>query len=118
MDSVIDFIKNFKFPLSDLDFWGLLITFGIIILIFVIANWLISFLNPTTARTTKRILTIIFYSVFFFELIFVVLNAILTENYNRLTVMVFMIAPYYIRLWIGKFYKRYDKLVDKLASKD
>ena len=117
MDSIIGFIKNFDFSEFRLGYWGLLIAFGIIILILVIGNKLISFLRPETAQITRRILTITFYIVFFAIQLFIVLNAILTENYDRLQLAIIVAVLPYLRYWVGKFYKRYDKLVDKLTNK-
>lgn len=116
MDSVIDFIKNFDFSEFSLGFWDLLIAFGVIVITFVIGNKLMSFLRPETAQTTRRVLTLAFYSVFFAIQLFIVLNAILTERYDRLQLAIIVAALPYLRYWVGRFYKRYDKLVDKLTK--
>lgn len=113
---MLDYIKNFDFFVFNLGFWHLVIAFGIIILIFVIGNKLLSFLRPETAQTTKRILTITFYSVFFAIQLFIVLNAILAESHNRLQLAVIVAVLPYLRYWVGKFYKRYDKVVDKFTK--
>lgn len=113
---MLDYIKNFDFSVFNLGFWHLVIAFGIIILIFVIGNKLLSFLRPETAQTIKRILTITFYSVFFAIQLFIVLNAILTERYDRLQLAIILAVLPYLRYWVGKFYKRYDKVVDKFTK--
>jgi hypothetical protein len=77
---------------------------------------LISFFSPATAHATRRILGITFYSVFFALQLFVMLNAILTENYDRLSVMIIVSVLPYLRYWVGKFYRRYDNLVDRLTK--
>jgi cytochrome b561 len=117
MDRIIDFIKTFKLSLFGLDTWDLWIGFGIIILIFVFANWLTSFLQPTTGQRIKKILTIVFYSVFFGVMILIILNSLLTENYDRLTVMVFVLIIPYLKRWMEEFYKRYDRFVDRITDK-
>ena len=116
MNNILDYIKNFDFSVYSLGVLDLLIVFGIIILMFVIGNKLLSFLRPETAQTIKRILTITFYSVFFAIQLFIVLNAILTERYDRLQLAIILAVLPYLRYWVGKFYKRYDRLVDKFTK--
>jgi hypothetical protein len=116
MKNIIEFIKNFDFSVFSLDFLDLLIAFGIIILIFVIGNKLISFLRPETARVTRHILTITFYCTFFSLQLFIVMNAILTKNYDRLQLMIIVAVLPCLSYLIGKLYKRYDKLVDRFTK--
>ena len=117
MDDAIDFIRDFKPSFFGLDNWGLWICFGVIILVFVVANWLTSFLQPKVAKIIKSILAVLFYTVFFSVMLLAILNSILTARYDRLTIMIFILILPYLKRWVGNFYKKYDAFVDRLANK-
>jgi hypothetical protein len=118
MDRITDFIKNFDPSVFGLDSWDLWIGFGLLVLIFVLLNWATSFLQPTIGRTIKKILAIAFYSVFIGLLFFMLLNSLLTERYDRLTMMIFILILPYLKRLVGNFYKRYDEVVDRRISRD
>jgi hypothetical protein len=117
MDRITDFIKNFHPSLFGLDPWDMWIGFGLMIIIFILLNWVTSFLQPTTGQRIKKILAIVFYSLFIGLLVFALLNSLLTERYDRLTIVIFILILPYLKRLVGNFYKRYDDLVDRLTNK-
>jgi len=118
MGGITDFIKNFDPSFIGLDSWDLWTGFGLMVLIFVVLNWLTSFLKPTIGQRIKKILAVVFYSVFIGLLLFMLLNSLTTERYDRLTIMIFVLILPYLKRLIGNFYKRYDELVDRRISRD
>jgi hypothetical protein len=116
METVTNFIKDFKlssFGLSTLDAW---IVFGSLVLILVLGYWLASFLQPTATTKIRKVLTIIFYSVFYGVLIFMALNLLLNQNYERLALITFLFLLPTLKRWVGKFYDNFDRLVDRLVK--
>jgi hypothetical protein len=118
MDRITTFIKNFDPSFFGLDSWDLSIGFGLMILIFILLNWLTSFLQPAIGQRIKKILAIVFYAVFIGLLLFMLLNSLLTERYDRLIIMIFILILPYLKRLVGNFYKRYDELVDRRISRD
>jgi hypothetical protein len=118
MNKILDFIKNFEPSFFGFDEWDLWMAFAFIVLIFIVINWLTSFLQTPTGKRIKKFLVIAFYSVFIGALLFMLLNALLTGHYDKLSLMMlFLILPYLKRL-MGIFYEKYDKLVDRRISGD
>jgi hypothetical protein len=117
MGTSIDYIKNINLSLFGLHTWDIWIWLGIIIILFVTANWLASFLQPTTAQRTRKILAFTFYLLFFGIMSLVVLNSLLTEKYDRLAIIILLLILPSLKKWVAKFYQRYDKFMDRLINK-
>lgn len=103
MNKAIDFIKDFDSALFGLGSWDIWISLGIFVLVFILANSLTSFLQPTTSRRIRKILNIVFYAILGGVLLFVVLNSILIKHYDKLTVMLFLIILPSLKKWVGNF---------------
>ena len=118
MDRLTDFIRNFDPSIFGLSPWDMWIGLAVMVFIYIVLNWLTSFLQPTTGQSIKKILAMVFNSVFIGLLIFILLNSVLTERYDRLAIMVFILILPYLKILVGNFYKRYDNLVDRRISRD
>jgi len=117
MEPLTNFIKDFKLSSYGLDVWDMWIIFGILIVAFALGNWIISSSPTLRASGLKRWLTFSFYMIFYGVIIFMILNSLLTNDYGRVTVLIFSSILPYLRQWIDIFYKRYDNLVDKVIDK-
>jgi len=117
MDRIVGFIKNFDPSVLGLGPWGMWIVFGLLVLVFIVLNWLTSFLQPPTGQRIKKIVEIVFYVVFIALIVFMSLNSLLTEHYDRLTITIFILVLPYLKRLVGNFYKRYDEFVDRLTNK-
>jgi hypothetical protein len=117
MDRITDFIRNFDPSLFGLGPWDIWIGLAVIVLNYIVLNWLTSFLQPTRGQRIKKVLAIVFNTVFIGIPVFVLLNSLLTERYDRLTVMIFILILPFLKRLVGNFYKRYDELVDRLTNK-
>jgi hypothetical protein len=117
MEQVINFIKDFRLSSYGLEIWDMWLIFGILIITFALGNWIISSSAKLRASGLKRWLTFSFYTIFYGVMTFMILNSILTNNYGRLTVLIFSTIIPYLGKWIDNFYKRYDNLVDKVVDK-
>ena len=117
MTRIIDFIKDFELSTYGLSVGHMWIIFGCIIIGFIVANWLASFLQSSTTIRVRRILTILLNSIFYGVVVFMILNAFLLNDYGRLTILIFTSSLPYLRQWMDKFYKAYDNAVDKIAGR-
>jgi hypothetical protein len=114
MDKVVDFIRDFHPSKLGLGLSDILLTFFCIAAGPILISWLVSFLSLRTAnfiRTAfKWTLTILGYGV----VLFILLNAVLTEDYGNVFVAIILIAASRIDHW----YKFYDRFVDKKINND
>jgi hypothetical protein len=117
MERIIAFIKDFKLSSYGLDIWDMWLIFGIIIIAFALSNWIISFSPALTSGRLKKWLAFFFYSIFYGVMVFMILNAVLTNDYARLSALIFGLILPNLRPWIDKFYRGYDNLVDKIISR-
>jgi hypothetical protein len=115
MDRITDFIRNFDSSLFGVGSWDMWIALAIMVLIYTVLSWLTSFIQPTRGQRIKKVLAIVFNSLFIGILFFVLLNSLLTERYDRL--MIFILILFFLKRLVGNFYKRYDELVDRLANR-
>jgi hypothetical protein len=115
METVIDFIKEFRISNYGWDGKDVLIIIGMILAGFILANGVISFLPAATAGRVRKILLAIVSSISYGVIIFFMLNAFLTQDYGRLAGIIFLAGATYLRRGVELFYETYDKLVDKVA---
>ncbi len=114
MDSVIDFIKNFRPPNLGLGLWDILVIVGLVIVGLILINWIISFLPIRTGNLIKTIVKLSFNVLSYGLIVLIVLNAILTGDYGN----VFVIAVLVVSTKIDYWYKLYDNFVDKKINKE
>jgi hypothetical protein len=109
MKAIIDFIKNFHLASYGVTAKALWLFFGLLLVTFFLVRWLTSFLPESSSAKIRRIITVVSLLIFYCAVVFIVLNAFLTESYSQVAVMIFtLIVPY-----VKKLYKLYDDLVDK-----
>jgi|GEM_PF-4542486 len=114
MKSVVDFIREFKLSSYGFDMWDMWIAFGILIVVSVLARWIVaSFLPASKTSPIKRTLSIVFNTIFYVVLTFVILNALLLDDHLKVTLIIFlMVVPHH-----DKFFQAYDNLVDKIVNR-
>ena len=117
MESVVDFIKNFKLSMLGLTPTDAMIISLCIVFAYVIGNALTRFLTPTAGETTKSILAIILNCFIYGVVGFIMLRALLNHDYWEAIVMTGIFALTHIRVWVRKFFEGYDRLVDKWANR-
>jgi hypothetical protein len=110
MNSVIDFIKEFKF--SGYGF----VMFGLMLVALLLLNWIASFFPVHIGSRIKSIGTILFTTISYGVIALIVLNALFTHNYIKLWFLIFAVLIPYIRQWADKLYQVYDNLVDRIMN--
>ena len=116
METVLDFIKDFRLSTYGLDAQDIWIIAGVLIVSFILANVLISFLPTRTAGRLKKILTVVVFWMLYGVIIFLMLNAFLTKDYEKLAALIFVLIVPYLRRGVDLFYETYDNLVDKVTG--
>lgn len=117
METVSDFIKNFKLGSYGLDIWDMWIILGCFILTFITLNWLASFQPSRASKKMKTILNVVFITLFYIVVTLMILNSALTRDYARLLVLIFLLVLPYLKRGVKGFYQRYDQVVDKFNDK-
>jgi hypothetical protein len=116
METVIDFIKEFRLSNYGWDVNDELILIGTILAGFILANGLISFLPAATAGRSRKILAFVVSSMAYGIIIFVMLQALLNKDYGKLGVT-FVCVILFMRKEFRLLYEKYDELIDKLVRR-
>lgn len=113
---MIDFIKDFKISDYPLAFWQILMLVLVPVAIYVLVNKLILFLPVHIAGPAKKAFFLLFNMTVCGLVAFIILNALLNEDYERLFMGLFVSMVPLIRWAFDKLYAKYDRLVDKAVD--
>lgn len=114
MQKIIDFIRDFQPSNLNLG-WGELVLYaGGLIVILVLINWMISFLPEHSGNLIRTIVKVALNVLSYSFISLIILNAILTDDYGNVFIMVVIVAAIKIDYW----YRLYDKFVDRKMNKD
>ena len=109
MESVLNFIKDFKVSQIGLSIEKVIILFVVLLLIVIVSN-LINKYRPTK---TNKIINVLGLIICFSLIAFLIIKSILNENYWNLIVAALMLISTRIHGWVNM----YDKWIDKIVNK-
>lgn len=118
MESVISFIRDFDILSYGLDGWDVIMLIASTIFACYLLMRIASFLPPSKADLTKKILTFIFHLIAYGVIAFALLNSYLIKDYGRMAVIIFIIMIPSLRRWVANLYNRYDGWVDRIADRN
>ena len=105
MDRITDIIVNYEPFFFGLGTWYIWIGFGLMSIFFIALNLMTSCLRPEIGDKMKNLLMIVFYSALTGILFLFLLKSLLTERYDRMTIILFALILPYLKRFVRAFYK-------------